>query len=65
MVLRKLARSVASKSFSPKAALKNANSISKKVAAVQKKANVEIKAIKKQADKKITELKKAAKVKKK
>lgn len=56
---------MANKPFSPKVSIKSAEKIAKQVAAVQKKANVEIKAIKKQADKKITELKKSAKVKKK
>lgn len=41
--------------------MKQVESIAKKVAAVQKKADVEIKAIKKQAEKKIKELKKEAK----
>ena len=51
---------MADKPFSPKAAIKNAESVAKKVAVIQKKADVQIKEIKKQAEQKIKQLKKEA-----
>lgn len=52
---------MASKKIIPVPNLKKVETIAKKVAAVQKKADIEIKAIKKEAEKKIKELKKEAK----